>query len=736
MKITIIMLFALSIGTAAISQNTLTGVVTSEIDNQPLPASIYLPQLELGTDADLDGNFNVRGIPKGSYTVVCSFLGFATVSRKVNFSEDEAVKIEFRLKESVVEMETVIISTPFHKLQGENVMKVERMSASELATEGLTTLAEGITAIPGVESISTGLGIGKPVIRGLSANRVLVYAQGVRLENQQFGDEHGLGVNQAGVESVEVIKGPASLLYGSDALGGVLYLNPEQFEASGETTADSNLRYFSNTRGYSVNAGAKTSGERLKFLARIARDSHSDYMSGDGIRVTNSRFNETDLTAGLRYQNRGLKSTFRYNYNRANIGIPEEIGEQNTNKELLAPYQEIDNHILSLENNFYFNESRLDIKLGYLFNDRREFEESESPALQLKLNTLNYDLKYNLPEFGKFETIIGIQGMFQKNENFGEEILIPDATISDFGVLGTTHYHLEKVDLQAGLRYDLRNLSSEAYGMLGTSEYIAALDREFSSFNAAIGGKFDLFSELNARLNLATGFRAPNLAELTSNGVHEGTNRYEIGNPNLNNEQNFQLDLAVEYGNEHLELFANGFHNWIRDYIFIQPTGSVIDDNLVYDYIQGDSKLYGGEFGMHLHPHPLDWMHIESSFQIVTGELKNGQDLPLIPANTLRSTLNIDFKEGKILAKSGAFITLLNVLDQDRVSEFETRTGGYSLLHLGCNGNLVFNGWDLNINLAVSNLLDRSYVSHLSRLKTDGIPNIGRNFSISVSAGI
>ena len=718
------------------SQNVLSGSVTSESDSEPIPATVYFPQLELGTDADLNGNFRIEGIPNGTYTIVCSFLGYTTISKKINFSENEPVELDFQLKASVVEMDAVIISTLFHKLQGENVMKVERMSVAELSASGFPTLAAGITAIPGVESISTGLGIGKPVIRGLSANRVLVYAQGVRLENQQFGDEHGLGVNQAGVESVEVIKGPASLLYGSDALGGVLYLNPEPFTEVGKTTADGGVKYFSNTEGYSFNAGVQTSGEQLKFLARIARDAHSDYKTGDDFRVTNSRFNETDLTTGIRYQNKRVKSTLRYNYNRANIGIPEEIGQQTTNKELMAPYQEIDNHIVSLENNFFLNNSRLDVKLGYIFNDRREFEEGESPALQLKLNTLNYDVKYNLPEFGKFETIVGIQGMLQQNKNFGEEILIPDASVTDFGILGTTHYHLEKVDLQAGLRYDLRNLSSDAFGMPGTSEFIPSLERDFSSFNAALGGKFDVLREFNIRLNLATGFRAPNLAELTSNGVHEGTNRYEIGNPNLNNEQNFQVDLALEYGNEHIELFANGFYNWISDYIFIVPTGDVIDENLVYNYAQGDSKLFGGEFGVHLHPHPLDWMHLESSFQLVKGELKNGEDLPLIPANSLRSTLHIDFKEGKMFHKPGAFITILNVLDQNNISAFETKTGGYSLLNLGCSGNLKVNGIDLSINLAVSNIFDKIYVSHLSRLKPDGISNIGRNFTISISAGI
>lgn len=228
--------------TAAIGQNTLTGTITSLDTTEGLPATVYLPQLEKGTAADFDGHYSLSGISDGTYTVIYSILGYSTVSKKINFSRGQAVQMDVQMAQSAVEMEEVIVSTPFHKLQSENVMKVERVSTDELKSSGASTLAEGIENIAGVDIISTGTGIGKPVIRGLSSNRVLTYTQGVRLENQQFGDEHGLGINEAGIESVEVIKGPASLLYGSDALGGVLYLNPEKFAPSGETHGDINSR--------------------------------------------------------------------------------------------------------------------------------------------------------------------------------------------------------------------------------------------------------------------------------------------------------------------------------------------------------------------------------------------------------------------------------------------------------------------------------------------------------------
>lgn len=731
------LLAVLFLYTAASAQNSLNGTIMSKGQNHPLSATIYIPQLEKGTVADFDGNYHLTNIPDGNYNVIFSSLGYATISKKIAFSKNRKITENIALNESAVEMEEVIVSTPFHKLQSENVMKVERISTKDLNSSGAVTLADGIKNIAGVAVISTGTGIGKPVIRGLSSNRVLTYTQGVRLENQQFGDEHGLGVNDSGIESVEVIKGPASLLYGSDALGGVLYLNPERFAISGETHGDLSSTYFANTLGTSTNIGVKTSGEKLKFLARGSYSSFSDYDTGADYRVTNSRFNEKDLKTGIQYLGANFKSTLRYNYNRSNIGIPEEIGEQTNSKSLELPFQEIDNHILSIDNTLFLNNSSLDIKMGYLYNDRREFEDSsDNAALRMKLSTFNYDVKYNLPQLGRFETIIGLQGMFQNNKNEGEEILIPDANTTDVGLLATSHYHLEKLDLQAGIRFDSRKIESEAARNPTDEDYIPELNKTFTSFTAALGAKMDLFKNLSARVNLASGFRAPNLAELTSNGIHEGTNRYERGNQSLTNEQNFQVDISLEYRNKHIEFFANGFYNTVNDYIFISPTNEVIDEAQVYDYLQDNAKLYGGEFGFHLHPHPMDWLHFESSFETVTGKLSSDAYLPLIPANSLRNTLRVELPDGKVRKLSTAFITLENTFDQKNISNFETNSGGYALLSAGIESSFKLQKALFTLGLNGTNLTNKKYVSHLSRFKPEGIFNIGRSVNVNLKVEI
>lgn len=718
------------------AQNKVVGVVS---DKQNLPISavnISIPELHKETISDENGKYFFSNLPSGNFRIVFSFIGYETQSKPFSVNQKE-IRIDVTLEETIHQMDEVIVSTAFNKLQSQNVMKVEHQSVKSLQQKGTSTLIEGLATIPGISQISTGTSIGKPVIRGLSGNRVLVYTQGVRMENQQFGEEHGLGLNDSGVESVEVIKGPASLLYGSDAIGGVLYFNPEKFGKSNTSQLNFNQKYFSNTNGTNTSLGYKLSGDDLKFSTRVSNNRHGDYKIADGDKVTNTRYNELDFKSGLGYSNSNFATTFRYNYNKLSLGIPEEgIAEQSNSKKPEFPSQGVISQILSLNNTIFFKNSKLDADLGYINNDRSEYEDSDVAILQMKLKTLNYNVKYYLPKFGKFESIIGTQGMHQTNKNSGEELLIPDATTTDFGVFGTINYEWNKNVIQAGVRFDNRNITSETNGTEGDEGYFATIDKKFQSFNSSLGFKTNLKENVILRLNVASGFRAPNLAELTSNGVHEGSNRYEIGNSNLENEQNFQTDLNLEYRNPHFELFVNGFYNHINNYIFISPNGTVIDGNDVYDYVQANANLFGGEAGIHFHPHPLDWLHVTSSFESVTGKRQNGDNLPLIPANRWNNALKTEFKSSKYFKDGFAVLNVEYTLRQNNPSQFETMTYDYTLLNIGFGGKVTLGKTVFDINLNANNIFDRNYVSHLSRLKTDGIPNIGRNIVLGINFNI
>lgn len=732
----IFMALFLGLTSIVFAQNKLTGTIVDK-DNNPISgANIILPELHKETISNEKGNYTINAIPNGNHKVIISFIGYATQSKSVLFSGNTVV-VDITLLESEEHMDEVIVSTAFNKLQSQNVMKVEHQTVKELQQKGATTLIEGLSTIPGVSQVSTGVSIGKPVIRGLSGNRVLVYTQGVRFENQQFGEEHGLGLNDAGVESVEVIKGPASLLYGSDALGGVLYFNPEKFAAPNTVKANFNQKFFSNTHGSSSNFGVSTSSEKWKFLTRLKYDTHSDYKTADSNRVTNTRFNETDFKTALGFSNSRVSSTIRYNFNKLNLGIPEEgFAVQTTDKKPEFPRQGVKNHVVSWNNTIYLNRSKLEANAGFIANDRSEFEDSKIPVLNMKLNTFNYDVKYYLPKFGKIESIFGVQGMSQTNRNFGEEILIPDADVNDFGVFGTAVTEWKKNTLQAGLRFDNRKITTQTHGIEGEEGYFQSINKSFSSFNASLGYKNNTIEDFIFRLNVASGFRAPNLAELTSNGVHEGSNRYEIGNSELKNEQNIQADVNVEFKSSHFEFFVNGFYNHINNYIFIQPTGTVIDDNDVYNYVQDNAKLYGGEAGIHFHPHPLDWLHFTSSFESVTGKRSNSEYLPLLPANKINVGLRAEFNDGKTFKENFISFNMEHFLQQNNIGQFETTTNDYTLLNMAFGGKMALSKVAIQLHFNINNLLNRNYVSHLSRLKTDGIPNMGRNIVFGLNLSI
>jgi iron complex outermembrane receptor protein len=730
----IIITLLLGFSAVLYAQNSVSGTVTN-MTNQPVSGvSVYAPELHKGTTTDENGKFSLTNLPNGTVKLSFTFVGFITQNKTIKGLEKENT-LDVILEETIFQMDAVIVSTAFNKIQSQNVMKVEHKTIKELQQKGTATLIEGLATIPGVSQVSTGTSIGKPVIRGLSGNRVLVYSQGVRMENQQFGDEHGLGLNDAGVESVEVIKGPASLLYGSDALGGVLYFNPEKFADANTFKANFSQKLFSNTLGSNSSLGLKTSTENWKFITRGSYNTHSDYRISGGDRVTNTRYNETDFKSGIGYNNSRFSSILRYNYNKLDLGIPEDgIAEQTSSKNTVFPRQGVFNHLLSLNSVIYLKDSKLDFDLGYVANDRSEFEDSDVAGLRMKLKTFNYDAKYHLPKMGKLESILGIQGMHQTNSNLGEEYLIPDATTNDFGVFGTINYEWDNNSaLQAGLRFDNRKIATTENGIVGEEGYFKAVDKSFDSFNASLGYKRNLAEDLTLRLNLASGFRAPNLAELTSNGVHEGTNRYEVGNSDLKTEQNVQSDINLEYNNSHFEFFVNGFYNHINNYIYTAPTGTQRDNNDVFDYIQNNAKLYGGEIGLHFHPHPLDWLHYETSFETVTGKKQNGDYLPLIPANNWSNTIRTEFRIKNWFEAGYATLNFTSTFNQNNVSGFETESNGYTLVNLGFGGTVKLGETVFDINLNGNNLFDKSYIAHLSRLKNDGIPNIGRNIVLGVN---
>ncbi|RMG77219.1 MAG: TonB-dependent receptor, partial [Bacteroidetes bacterium] len=326
---------------------------------------------------------------------------------------------------------------------------------------------------------------------------------------------------------------------------------------------------------------------------------------------------------------------------------------------------------------------------------------------------------------------------YQTNENSGEELLIPDATTQDAGLFSVVNYSLPKLELQGGLRYDFRKIDTPDQTADGTLLY-PALTRRFGSFNFAFGAAMPL-EKMTLRANLSSGFRAPHTSELLSNGVHEGTFQFVVGDPDLTSESATQLDLSIDLGGEHFQFSANPYFNYIRNYIFLAPTDRFQDDIPVFEYRQQNARLFGGETGFHYHPHALHWLHIASNCSIVLAEDDDGKPLPLIPPAQLRTTLKAELSPQGAVRLKAIFIEHVWKMRQHRVADFETRSPDYHVVNAGVNFDL--GGKDIkhglgahpfHLALGARNLFNVRYIDHLSRLKTLNAPNPGFNFFIEL----
>lgn len=369
------------------------GQVLDSITKQPIPfASVFVVELNTGVTTGANGNFVLSSNISGQVHLQVSCTGYQTSVFFINLSAEKEKK--FSLFQSHMQLNEVVVSTSFVKLQKDNIVSVVQKSVSELNNVAPTNLTEAISSIAGVDNYSTGSGIGKPVIRGLSGNRIVVYAQNVRIENQQWGDEHGLGVDDAGIENVEVIKGASSLLYGADAIGGVLYFTDERYAPNNSVHGSLSTRFLSNTLGTYNDAGIKLNKNGFKLNAFASHNSNADYQLPNHNRALNTRFSENGYKLSTGYNYKKWIGNLRYSFLRNNFGITEsDVDSKSTERNPELPFQKVDNHLLTFDNTFYFNKTKLTATLGYNQNNRKEFEDNETvPNLNMVLNTFKFYL--------------------------------------------------------------------------------------------------------------------------------------------------------------------------------------------------------------------------------------------------------------------------------------------------------------------------------------------------------
>lgn len=709
------------------AQNFIGTVLNAE-DKSPVPfATVYFSELESGTSTSNEGVFLIEHYPQKKIAISISSVGFKTLDVVLDLSKISTQT--FYLQPTHIKLEEVIVSVPGGKLKGATVANVSKSNLSELNSTSAFTLSDAISNIAGVDQITTGARIGKPVIRGLSGSRIVTYTQGVRVENQQWGEEHALGVGSIGIESVEVIKGPASLLYGSDAIGGVIYFNDERYAKHDELEVQAQNTFDFTTQSNNASAGFKIHKEDLKLNLFAGKSASPDYVLPSANRVFNSRFNESNLKAALGFNKSNWITNIRYSYINNQYGITDTaLFSTTTEKISLAPAQYVESHLGSIENTLFVGESKFNLILATNLNNREEYEGNlDSSDLNMKLLTHSYNLKWFSKEYKNLDFILGSQGLLQTNKNFGEEILIPDASTQDVGAFVLSNISVKKLKFQVGVRADSRKIS--------LTDFSPTFEQRYSSLNYSLGANYSVGASI-VRANISTGFRAPISSELFSDGVHESALRYEIGNQNLVSEKATQLDLSYEFENEHLNFIINPFVNSINNYIYLQPKDSVIDGAPVFEYVQTNALLTGGELGAHFHPHGLHWLHLESSLAYVLAQDGDKNPLPLIPATSINSTVKTEFEARKNLYLKELFVRHIYKLQQQNFAQFETSSPSYQVINAGAVMSVNSDKLPLEISLGVKNVFNTTYIDHLSRFKSIGIPMVGRSFYIGAKLAV
>lgn len=617
------------------------------------------------------------------------------------------------------------------------------ISNKDLRQTTSTNIIDAIAHQPGMAQITTGGGISKPIIRGLGYNRIIVMNEGVRQEGQQWGDEHGIEIDPQIVNSVEILKGPASLMYGSDAMAGVVILHSAPTLPEGKMRANVNTEYQTNNGlfDYSLNFAGNQKGFvwDARFSDKMAhayKNKVDGYVPGSQFKERagrlmlglNKRWGHTHLTWTAFHQTPSIVEGER----------DETTGELVCNSDNVKtyskalPFQEIKHYKAVLDNSFNLPKGWLKAIIGYQQNRRQEFEESEDEyELFFKLHTVTYDVRYLSQEFSGWKVAGGVNGMWQQSQNLGEESLIPEYKLFDIGGYATLSKSLGKWTLNGGLRFDNRHLNFHS--------------RDFSGLSGSIGAVCNISEHFNLRLNMARGFRAPNMSELGSDGVHEGTLRYELGNPDLKPEYSWQADLGLDFTSQYISAQVALFANRIENYIFAKRIDLVMEEGLrTYEYTQGDARLLGFEAGIDFHP--IHCIHFENTFSFVDAQQLHQPEetkyLPMTPAPRWTSELKYELTHHCHFALNNAYAALgleCNLAQNHyyKADDTETRTPSYTLLSLSIGSDLNIHKRKVaEISVTAENLLNRAYQNHLSRLKyTDvnnvtgqqGVFNMGRN---------
>ncbi|MGY3054295.1 iron complex outermembrane receptor protein [Pedobacter sp. UYEF25] len=681
----------------AFSQDvTISGVVKENQTNQPVGyGTVILKASSKGTKTDNEGKFNLK-IPKTKIGAVLIISSLGYQSQSVYLEKDKSNYQIFLEPSNNYLNQVVVTGVARATLAKENPIPVVAVTTLKLeqATES-NVIDVLVKNVPGLNAVKTGPNISKPFIRGLGYNRVLTLYDGIRQEGQQWGDEHGIEVGPYNVERAEVVKGPSSLIYGSDALAGVVGLIPfGPRNTDGKIIGKFTTEYQGNNEmiGNGIHAiyGNKHWSYALSGAYRLAKD----YENSIDRKVYNTGFKEANATAGVKYTNdkgassihitlydnyQGIPDGSRDSLSRAFTYQTKEGSEDNifdrpvVPQNVLNAYQQspLNQHIqhyrIYTKNHYQLGKGDFDILLAFQQNIRREYTHPTIPdqaGMYVRLNTLNYGLDYHVPIFKEIELSAGFNGMYQGNiSKNATDFPIPNYTLLDAGIYSYAKWKHRKWTVGSGIRYDQRHLKGADFytkpDLMGFVRQVKdghingaylqfpSFEKTFHGVSLSVGSTYALNDYVSLKANIARGYRAPSIPEFSSNGLDPGAHITYLGNRSFKPEFSLQEDLGIEASTNNFTATFSVFNNNISDYIFltqlVDASGNPVVDaqkNKTYQYQQSKAQLYGAEATFGLHPAAWKGFEFDHSFSITYGFNRGdkltdkglqGAYLPLIP---------------------------------------------------------------------------------------------------------
>lgn len=758
----------------------LKGVVLDKDNRKPVPfATIELSSLNKRIVSQSDGNFTFDNLCDVTYELTFRFLGYKTLTRSL-IPTSTGQLIEVYLETDVKDLSGVVVEA--EKVAEIASLKRAELSSAELRKSSGKSLGEALTNITGVNILQTGPTIAKPVIHGLHSNRILILNNGIRQEGQQWGQEHAPEIDPFVATNLQLIKGAAAVKYGSDAIGGVILVNPPDLPNEAGISGSFNLVGASNNRlvasSLMLEGGVKRLpgfGWRLQGSLKRAGDAEAaDY------RLTNTGTTENNFSVGLGYHKERAGFEVFFSSFEADIAIlrsahignltdlENAIGRDRPffisdfSRDINSPRQMVKHQLLKLNSHIDVNTlGELYLQYGVQRNQRKEFDirrggRSNIPALSLDLITHTLELDLDLAPVGKWKGDVGASFLFQANENSvetGVRPLIPnfDNLTAGFHVIG--RYVEDTYELEFGVRYDYKHYLIKKFD---ESNVLVRPEFDFNNITGSAGVVFNLPSGWELRSNLGTAWRAPHVNELFSEGLHHGSAAIEEGRDDLVSEKAVKWITSLEKEATRYSLDLSAYYNLINDYIYLRPedvTLTIRGAFPVFRYTQTDAHFIGLDATLNYFvTDELRWTNKLSLIRATDKE--NDSPLINIPTNRLESGITYHFRDG---ALEEPFLALsANIVDKQRnaprvVSIAQVRTAqtdlfvgdqsvfdflevpeGYVNFNLSGGFKVQAMSKELNVYVSIENLLNNSYRDYLNRFRYYA-DDLGRNISLKIN---